>query len=237
MFIPFPAKNIRKPIKGIVMNWEYATVKSTVIISKLYSVFEDYFNTGHCFAGEAHEFWECVYVVDGEISVSADGRVYRLEQGDIIFHKPWEFHCFTVESPSGARLRIFSFRAQGAGMARMAQCVCHLHKCERNILDTMYAYAKTLRPLQVFADWHKLLHQADHDYAEMMSLYICQLIVMLAQREECIYASDMADAQFFRRAVEYMNEHIGTPLKVAKLPCDGCFKNMLLSVCTVISCC
>jgi len=56
------------------------------------------------FPGEKHDFWEFLYVDRGDVYVSCDGKPKTLlTQGQMIFHKPNEFHtveCDKVVSPS-----------------------------------------------------------------------------------------------------------------------------------------
>lgn len=65
------------------------------------------------FSGESHRGWEFVYVDSGRLQASAENRNYILRQGEMICHKPGEFHrlnavgasasavitCFTCDSP------------------------------------------------------------------------------------------------------------------------------------------
>lgn len=46
------------------------------------------------FQGESHDFWELLYVDKGEVSVRAENEWLTLHAGDIIFHRPNEFHAF-----------------------------------------------------------------------------------------------------------------------------------------------
>lgn len=64
------------------------------------------------FSGEAHDFWEILYVDYGEITATADERIYRLDGGKLLFHKPMEFHrVWTDDKP--ARIQTVSFTASG----------------------------------------------------------------------------------------------------------------------------
>lgn len=62
------------------------------LISSIYSCFKMKVENGYDYAGESHELWELVYVINGSIHVKEDDRTYTLNNGDIIFHKPMEFH-------------------------------------------------------------------------------------------------------------------------------------------------
>jgi len=69
------------------------------------------------FEGESHPFWELVYVKEGTVGVSADERIYSLSAGDVIFHKPMEFHRIWSEENSCPLLNIITFEVEG-GMAK-----------------------------------------------------------------------------------------------------------------------
>lgn len=68
---------------------------------------------GFRFSGEMHDFWEAVCVTDGVATATGDDRIYRLCKGDILFHKPMEFHRVFASENSGVHLLIISFRADG----------------------------------------------------------------------------------------------------------------------------
>ena len=70
------------------MPWNSYEVKEQVKIEKLHSLFKRNYPKGKNFLGEMHDFWEVVYVIDGEVIVSADENVHEFKSGDIIFHKP-----------------------------------------------------------------------------------------------------------------------------------------------------
>ena len=93
--------------------WIPHDVNEQIHIESFFSFFETHYDNGYNFPGETHNFWECVYVLDGSICVSGDERVYNLSKDEIIFHKPLELHKFYVNGDAGATLLIFSFSLTG----------------------------------------------------------------------------------------------------------------------------
>ena len=67
-------------------------INKKINIEALFSAFETTQNENFSTVGERHNFWELVYIVDGIAGVAEDERIYKLKKGDIIFHKPMEFH-------------------------------------------------------------------------------------------------------------------------------------------------
>ena len=83
-------------------------------ITALYHlIFDRIFPSDMSFGGEAHDFYELVYVESGEIEVTEDEEVYRLGEGDLILHAPMEFH--RIRSSGGTEPHVFnlSFVAEG----------------------------------------------------------------------------------------------------------------------------
>jgi len=68
------------------------------------------------FAGERHDFWEFLYVDKGSVHVSTDQDRYSLQQGDIIFHQPMEFHTVEANKKVAPNLVVISFVAQSPAM-------------------------------------------------------------------------------------------------------------------------
>ena len=94
------------------MVWVAHPITQQIKLTDIYSLFEVHYEKGYEFPGESHNFWECLYVAEGEVCVSGDERVYNLTRGAIIFHKPLELHKFIVTGADGADLFIFSFKSE-----------------------------------------------------------------------------------------------------------------------------
>lgn len=68
-------------------------IKGTVNIPKIVTIHYYEFDKSFVFEGESHDFWEMVYVDKGRVAVTSDGEESVLSQGEIIFHRPNEFHA------------------------------------------------------------------------------------------------------------------------------------------------
>lgn len=67
-------------------------LKNVLNISKIVTVHYYEFDKNFVFDGETHDFWEMVYIDKGRVQVRRDEEERILSQGEIIFHKPNEFH-------------------------------------------------------------------------------------------------------------------------------------------------
>lgn len=75
------------------------------IVTMHYYEFDKHFN----FPGESHDFWEMVYVDSGNILITAGKKEYTLRPGEIIFHKPNEFHTISSDGKTPSNVFVISF--------------------------------------------------------------------------------------------------------------------------------
>ena len=75
------------------------------IVTIHYFEFQKDFQSG----GESHDFWELVYAEQESLLCTADGKEIRLEQGEILFHKPNEFHTLAANGINPPNVFILSF--------------------------------------------------------------------------------------------------------------------------------
>ncbi|MEG1323199.1 MAG: AraC family transcriptional regulator [Ruthenibacterium sp.] len=98
----------------------YGTIPTEeIVVDAIYTVhyFENYRN--YFFPGERHDFWEILYVDRGEIVVETDrlDAPVRLKQGDLIMHRPNEFHRFYANNITPHNLFVISFQSTSPAMA------------------------------------------------------------------------------------------------------------------------
>ena len=78
-------------------------------INKLYTFFKKRFEVGYFFKGESHDFFEVVCVLSGKVGITAGKRVFVLNEGEMTFHPPGEFHAIRDEEMTSPEVIIFSF--------------------------------------------------------------------------------------------------------------------------------
>ena len=79
---------------GYIMGsyYEPLTLKQEIVIEKIVTIHYFEYTSDFFFPGELHDFWEFLFVDKGEIDVVADTKSFTLKKGELIFHKPMEFH-------------------------------------------------------------------------------------------------------------------------------------------------
>ena len=94
------------------------------------------------FPGESHDFWEFLYVDKGTVLVTAGERDYKLGTGEIIFHKPNEFHAIRSIGKKAPNLVAVSFLSSSLSMKRLESRIDTLSLTEREIISHLLALAR-----------------------------------------------------------------------------------------------
>ena len=72
--------------------FNYKKINTVINVSRIVTIHYDEYGPNFVFQGEIHNFWELVYVDKGKVQIRRDDEDMILEQGEIIFHRPNEFH-------------------------------------------------------------------------------------------------------------------------------------------------
>lgn len=107
-------------------------------IKKIYTCFRQKVEDGFNFKGEMHDYWEMVYVINGFVYVSEEGKIYKLTEGDLIFHKPMEFHRIWCENSPTARFMVISFSNDDKLLTPLGDGVVKLNIEKQEKLENIY---------------------------------------------------------------------------------------------------
>lgn len=200
------------------MDWMPYPIKEQIHISEFYTMFKDNYDKTYVFPGETHNFWECVFVLSGSICVSADNRIYNMNAGEIIFHKPYELHKFYITGEKNAELFIFSYTAKGELCDYFSDKVFYLsekqQKILENLMDYMYSQIKklNLNDKNEQGNMYLIPFGRIPAYSQTVVTQIYSLFFSLFNSSEAIPVSTSHDSVLFSEAVNYMNKRIyGNP--------------------------
>ncbi len=158
------------------------------------------------FKGEMHDFWEVVYVASGKIGVTEDERVYELETGDIIFHRPMEFHKVWSRGTKKPRVYTMSFKTEGEVPPAIGDGILHLNPVD----ESTY--------LGVFAAASAILHTPSSRspfYEQKLAADLESFIIHLAFESSAdTTLLESPDALRYRKIIEVMQTHLSENLSV-----------------------
>lgn len=189
------------------MSWSDVKVNEVLNISVFHSLFEARRGADYAFEGESHNFWECLYVKSGRICASGDERVYNISAGEIIFHKPLEFHKYSVLDGRCADVLIFSFSTDSEAAEYFKNSVFNLTPAQRKTVSEMLSYIHEKCPYSDTAEENLYLDYFEKlpTFSQTVRTYIYQLFLSLMDIGKIASASTSREASLFGKAVNYMN--------------------------------
>lgn len=109
--------------------------KKEIDIIGFYTAFCARYAKNFYFAGERHNFWELVYILEGTASAMAEKTGIILKKGDMIFHKPMEFHALASDKEHEFKVLIISFETKSSIINFFGNKVFHLNQIQENIIN------------------------------------------------------------------------------------------------------
>ena len=107
-------------------------------VEKLISVFYMEFSKHFRFEGESHDFWEMAYIDKGEMICTADKKEFVLKSGELVFHKPNEFHAIRSGENSAPNLSVITFECKSRAMKQFEGKIYPLTSEERALLSLLF---------------------------------------------------------------------------------------------------
>lgn len=87
-------------------------IENLLVIRKIVTIHYFEFEKNFRSCGESHDFWELVYADKGNIVCLADDKEIALKEGELLFHKPDEFHSLSADGRTPPNVFIISFECK-----------------------------------------------------------------------------------------------------------------------------
>ena len=183
------------------MEYTFLPIDHPVRVTALVTAFDAVHRRDFDFAGEAHNFWEMLCLVDGEAGATADDRVVDLKPGDLLFHQPMEFHRIWAKGRMVAHILVLTFTAEGDGMEVFRRRLIHLTDEQVNDL-----YRLVMRA-------HAMLEKAETDKAAAtaesgaVGTMMEGFLVSLSDTEPSPAPIQTGGAKQYGRIIRFLEEH------------------------------
>lgn len=187
-------------------------IGKVIEIDSLISMFEANYEGAYYFPGEFHPFWELVYVMNGEVCVSGDEKVYTLKAGDIIFHKPMEFH--RLWSANGEKFHVFitAFRADGPLTGAIENLALSLSKEQKAEIERLRSFIRRHFPdkngnyhIAMFREWNERRSEI-----QLVSNMLERLLLSVSGGSEIeVKSTDSSGVSgLYRQIISKLNENV-----------------------------
>lgn len=97
-------------------NYFQHKLSNLISVSKIVTIHYFEFDKTFKTEGEAHDFWELVYAEKESLICTADYKEIILKEGDILFHKPNEFHTLSANGINAPNVFVISFVCKSDAM-------------------------------------------------------------------------------------------------------------------------
>ncbi|MBR5218349.1 MAG: helix-turn-helix transcriptional regulator [Clostridia bacterium] len=167
------------------LNYIKHRITNLININKIVTIHFYEHSKNYSYEGESHNFWEMLYVDSGHAYIEANDKPIHLKQGEIIFHKPNEFHTIRTDINSSVRVFIISFVCSSKSMNFFKGKTCtvppDLKKLLFNIIDE---YTNTFIPMEVYDTKLELKDNPPIGGQQLIRTYLEQFLIMLIRADK-----------------------------------------------------
>lgn len=174
------------------LNYIKHKIANVLSINKIVTIHYHELDKNFFFEGESHNFWEMVYVDAGEVEIKAKGNVFNLKQGEMIFHKPNEFHTLKAAGRA-SYVFVITFVCSSEAMSFFkGKKITAPAKIKRNISGIIEEYMETFNIMK--ADDTELIVKENPPIGgqQMIRIHLEELLILLIRNEQ-----DKRETKFF----------------------------------------
>ena len=180
------------------------------------------FGQNFVFDGEKHNFWEMVYIDKGAVKVLRDKEELVFKQGDIVFHKPNEFHAIRAHESSPCFF-VITFICNSPLMRFFEKYATYLNKSLRPFISSIIREAE--RAFVIPKNETKFFPLEKKDDSEigaeqLIKTYLEQLFIMLLRnrtqkRETVVFPTkESLENHIVFEIKEYAEKHLTERIRV-----------------------
>lgn len=178
-------------------------------------------DTQYEFPGEAHDFWEFLYVETGHLRVLVDGEIYKVSPGELVLYPPNSFHSVAISSKTVANIVCFTtasrllYELTGRSLVLSPKAkddLALIMELGRRLFaaapSTLYPF--NMQPVEILSDI---------DFQRLANLLELFLLDLCSSKSRST-GNNFKDQQFVT-LTDYLKHNIGKPLTLEEIS-TGC---------------
>ncbi len=166
------------------LNYIKHKIANLISITKIVTIHYYEFDKNFCYDGESHNFWEMVYIDAGNVKIKANNKEFHLKQGEIIFHKPNEFHTLETDNNAPANVFVISFVCSSESMSFFkCKTMTVPLKLRKYISTIIEEYSQTFNSMATQDVKLELKENPPIGGQQMIKTYLEQFLIMLIRSE------------------------------------------------------
>ena len=213
------------------MNFVPTVLKQDLTVETIYTVHYFEFSKNYVFEGESHPFWEFVYVDKGEVDAVREGEVIHLTKGQIIFHKPNEFHTLMADGKSAPNILIVSFDCHSEAMSFFENRIANIGDRERRLMATIIAESEQAFSTPLGDPWTIRLERsenADIGSEQFIKISLEWLLLSIIRNSSTKHTAapvslikENSQNEIFNKIVKYMEDNMDKQLQLSEICRDN----------------
>lgn len=166
------------------LNYIKHKIANLINITRIVTIHYYEFDKNFCYDGESHDFWEMVYVDSGNVEIKANNKEFKLKQGEVIFHKPNEFHTIKTDQDASANVFVISFVCSSEAMAFFkGKTMAIPSKLKKYISTIIEEYTQTFNSMAKEDIKLELKENPPIGGQQMIKTYLEQFLILLIRSE------------------------------------------------------
>lgn len=216
------------------MAYKSVVLEDSVTINRIISVHYFQYMSDFSFPGESQDFWELVCVDRGEIDALAGDRRLTLKKGNILFHKPNEFHNVLTNGKVSPSLVVIGFECHSPAIKSFEDQLMSVQDTEKELMAQIIVEARNTFSGRLDDPYQEELifnsEPLTFGSAQLISHYLEQLMIHLYRRYFS-YSLPVRSSRFlaeassgndtYNRIVRYMEEHLGERMTIDRICRDN----------------
>ena len=200
-------------------------LKNLINVTKIVTIHYYEFDKSFTFDGEAHDFWEMVYVDKGSVLVTREKEELILSQGDVIFHKPNEFHAIRAFE-SEPNFFVISFVSSSPAMIYFKNYHTRLDKMLKPFISAIIREAEATFFVPKNDPTPKALVKRENAIIggeQFLKTYLEQLLILLIRdinkisKSEVFPNKESMESHLITSIKDYVEKHLEAKITIADI--------------------
>ena len=197
-------------------------------VDAIYTIHYFEYYKAYSFKGETHDFWELLYIDKGQILVQAGDHKLSLQQGQLIFHQPNEFHSVAANGNVAPNTIVISFSCHSPAMQALIGCITYVNQTERTLLANIIQEAKDTFTTDLGEPEYRKLEFRTKDAPigseQLIRLYLETLLISILRKRDRMSADTVGSTiqhnleyHYFDITREYIKNNIDATFSLQAL--------------------
>ncbi|WP_042275254.1 helix-turn-helix domain-containing protein [[Clostridium] dakarense] len=190
--------------------YTYNEIIPTISIDKIYTKFYQEKPINYLFKGEKHYFWELTFVDRGILYTNVDGMEFKLQQGDILFYSPNQYHSQYTDDKKSCSYLTLSFDMNFEDNELLSK---KIFTCDKKLYSIIHSLMDELHSNNLYKNELMICHLKQL-ILTILSMNIEKSLIKPTNRVQQFYDDNLLDD-----VLKFINKNIYENINI-RIVCD-----------------